>query len=156
MFTISALAREADVGVETIRYYQREGLVRTPPRPPGGIRRYDDRDLARLRFIRSAQRVGFSLREIRVLLEPEDGGRCDQVRRIARRRLADVRARIADLTRMDEALSRLVADCRSMPGGTPDCPLIRSLQVGHRVPPGKRRPAAALISVPRRSGVPGR
>jgi MerR family transcriptional regulator, mercuric resistance operon regulatory protein len=128
MLTISRLAREAGVGVETVRFYQRKGLLRLPELPPGGIRRYDTGDVARLRFIKSAQRLGFSLAEIGQLLQLEDGLHCDEAREIAQRKLLGVRARKADLERMEAVLSTLVADCSSVAGGSVGCPLIEALR----------------------------
>ena len=78
--TIGVLAEAAGVNVETIRFYQRKGLMQEPDRPQGGIRRYGEADLARVRFIKSAQRLGFSLDEIGDLLELEDGSHCTEAR----------------------------------------------------------------------------
>src|SRR5262244_353866 len=89
--TIGVLADSAGVNVETIRFYQRKCLMPEPRRPQGGIRRYGDADLARLRFIRSAQSLGFSLDEIAELLKLEDGTHCGEARRLAEFRLQDVR-----------------------------------------------------------------
>lgn len=125
--TIGALAETAGVNVETIRFYQRKGLMREPERPLGGIRRYGEADLARVRFIKSAQRLGFSLDEIADLLKLEDGTHCTEAREQAERKLADVRARLADLHRMEEALQGLVECCRTTSGRV-KCPLIAALQ----------------------------
>lgn len=127
--TIGALARAAGVGVETIRFYQRKGLLSEPDRPYGGIRRYGDADAERLRFIKSAQRLGFSLDEVADLLQLEDGAHCDEARALAEHKLADVRERIVDLRRMEEALAGLV-DCCAANGETVACPLIASLHRG--------------------------
>ena len=78
--TIGALARAAGVNVETIRFYQRKGLMPEPDRPLGSIRRYSADELGRIRFIKSAQRLGFSLDEVAALLELEDGTQCQQAR----------------------------------------------------------------------------
>jgi DNA-binding transcriptional MerR regulator len=78
--TIGGLAKAAGVNVETIRFYQRKGLMREPDRPPGGIRRYGEADLARVRFIKSAQRLWFSLDEVGDLLKLEDGSHCTETR----------------------------------------------------------------------------
>lgn len=129
--TIGALARSAGVGVETIRFYQRKGLVPEPPRPPGGIRRYSTAAQQRLQFIKSAQRLGFSLDEIRELLRLEDGTDCDEARLLAERKLADVRVRMAELQRMESALSGLVAECADAAGEV-CCPLISALQQPNR------------------------
>jgi len=124
--TIGQLARRAGVHVETIRYYQRKGLMRVPDKPWSGIRRYADDDLTRLRFIRSAQTLGFTLAEIRELLRLEDGTHCSEAAAIARQKLEEVRARIAQLTGMEAALSKLLTECESG-RGKQRCPLIESL-----------------------------
>jgi len=124
---IGKFAKAAGVGVETIRFYQRKGLLREPGRPPGGIRRYGYAEVARVQFVKSAQRIGFSLKEVAQLLKPEDGTRCGEAAELATLRLADVRERLADLTRMETALSTLVKRCRSSQGNIA-CPLIASLQ----------------------------
>lgn len=127
--TIGAFARAAGVNVETIRFYQRRGLLPEPRRPLGGIRRYGPADVARLRFVKSAQRLGFSLDEIAQLLRLEDGAHCGEAVQIAAHRLADVRTRLADLARMEAVLSQLVGKCHARRGNV-SCPLIASLQDG--------------------------
>ena len=127
--TIGVLAERAGVNVETIRFYQRKRLMPEPRRPQGGIRRYGETELARLRFIRSAQNLGFSLGEIAGLLRLEDGTHCGEARRLAEVRLLDVRERLSHLQRIESALSVLVARCSSARGSV-KCPLISSLR-GH-------------------------
>lgn len=124
--TIGRLARAAGVGVETIRFYQRKRLLRTPDRAFGGIRRYADSDVERLRFIKRSQRLGFSLAEIDDLLKLDDGAHCDEAAAIAAARLAGVRTRLADLRRIESGLARLVERCRTQRGRVP-CPLIAAL-----------------------------
>jgi MerR family mercuric resistance operon transcriptional regulator len=124
--TIAALAREAGVGVETIRFYQRRGLLAEPARPLGGIRRYGQGDVARVRFIKAAQRIGFSLEEIAQLLRLDDGTHCGEARGIAEQKLADIRQRLNDLRRMERALGQLVDQCAASRGKV-TCPLIASL-----------------------------
>ena len=125
--TIGVLAEAAGVNVETIRFYQRKGLMQEPDRPLGGIRRYGKADLARVRFIKSAQRLGFSLDEIADLLKLEDGSHCTEAREQAERKLADVRDRLADLRRIEVALQGLVVRCCATSGQV-QCPLIAALQ----------------------------
>ena len=125
--TIGVLADAAEVNVETIRFYQRKGLMQEPDRPLGGIRRYGKADLARVRFIKSAQRLGFSLDEIADLLKLEDGSHCTEAREQAERKLADVRDRLADLRRIEVALQGLVVRCCATSGQV-QCPLIAALQ----------------------------
>jgi MerR family mercuric resistance operon transcriptional regulator len=126
--TVGALADAAGVNVETVRFYQRKGLMPKPRRPAGGIRRYGQADLARLGFIKAGQRLGFSLDEVSELLKLEDGTHCDEARRLAERKLRDVREKLAHLRRIRFALSQLVGRCGSARGAM-KCPLIASL--GH-------------------------
>jgi MerR family mercuric resistance operon transcriptional regulator len=124
--TIGTFAKAAGVNVETIRFYQRKGLLLEPDRPYGSIRRYSGADVARVKFVKSAQRLGFSLDEIGELLRLEDGTHCDEAARLAGLRLADVRARLVDLRRIESALSQLVQQCRAS-GDDVCCPLISAL-----------------------------
>lgn len=124
--TIGRFAKAADVNVETIRYYQRKGLLPEPARPLGGIRRYGQADVARLKFVKSAQRLGFSLDEITQLLRLEDGTNCRDAAEIAAHRLDDIRARLNDLQRIEAALSELVRACRTQHDEV-SCPLIATL-----------------------------
>lgn len=125
--TIGALARAAGVNVETVRYYQRIGLLPKPQRPPGGrTRHYGPDDLARVRFVKAAQRLGFALHEVAALLKLQDGTHCSEARSIAERKLGDVRGKLADLGRVEAALAALVAECRGRRGNI-SCPLIDSL-----------------------------
>lgn len=126
-FTIGALAGAAGVNVESIRFYQRKGLIPEPARPPGSIRRYGSGELARVRFIKGAQRLGFSLDEVAELLMLEDGTQCGEARKLAEHKLEDIRVKLADLRRIESVLDRLVARCRSARGSV-KCPIIASLQ----------------------------
>ena len=125
--TIGAAAAASGVGVETIRFYQRKGLLDEPARPAGSIRRYGKRDVARVRFIKSAQRLGFSLDEVAGLLVLEDGTHCDDARTLAEAKLAAVREKLADLRRIERALRSMIAECRDSEGDI-CCPMIRALQ----------------------------
>lgn len=125
--TIGTFAKAADVNVETIRFYQRKGLLPEPKRPPGGIRRYGPADVARVRFVKAAQRLGFSLDEIGELLSLDDGTHCEEASGLAEHKLKDVREKLADLARMEAVLAELVCACRARPGNV-SCPLIASLQ----------------------------
>ncbi|ABE46677.1 Hg(II)-responsive transcriptional regulator [Polaromonas sp. JS666] len=127
ILTIGALAAEAGVNVETIRFYQRRKLLPEPERPFGGIRRYGPAEVSRLRFIKAAQRIGFTLDEIAQLLQLEDGTHCSQARTIAEHKLTDVRHRLEDLQRIETALAQLVKRCAAGRGKV-TCPLIASLQ----------------------------
>ena len=127
---IGKLAKSAEVGVETIRYYQRIGLLRTPDKPYGHARTYTEADLARLRFIRRAQRLGFSLEEIANLLKLSAAD-CDNVQGLARRKLSLVREKIADLSRMAEVLEEALAHCTARKKYE-GCPIIESLTIPPR------------------------
>jgi MerR family mercuric resistance operon transcriptional regulator len=122
--TIGRLARAAGVHVETIRYYQRRGLLATPRKPPGGIRLYPPETLARLRFIKRAQQLGFALREIRELLAL-GGGRCTDTRQLAETHLAQIEQRLRDLGKMRRTLAGLIRRCRS--GRERTCPIVETL-----------------------------
>lgn len=126
LLTIGGLAKAAGVGVETIRYYQRRGLLHGPARPPGQIRRYGSRELQRLLFIKAAQQLGFSLDEVATLLMLEDGAQCGRAKEIATQKLATVRDRLESLRRMEAALAELVASCEEHAGDIA-CPLIAAL-----------------------------
>ena len=124
--TIGKVATMADVHVETIRYYQRLGLVSEPPRPPGGVRHYEHDTVARLRFIKRAQHLGFSLDEVRSLLALDDGQNCRETRALAESKLAVIEARLVDLRRMQKLLKSLIDECAS--GKRPRaCPIIATL-----------------------------
>lgn len=125
--TIGTLAETAGVNVETIRFYQRKGLMPEPAKPYGSIRRYGAAELARVRFIKSAQRLGFSLEEVGELLKLEDGARCSEARQLAEQKLVDVRQKLTDLQRIESVLAGLVARCSAVRGRV-NCPLIASLQ----------------------------
>lgn len=125
--TIGIFAKAAGVNVETIRFYQRKGLLPEPDKPYGCIRRYGEADVTRVRFMKSAQRLGFSLDEIGELLQLEDGAHCEEASSLAASKLKDVREKLADLTRIEVALSELVCACTAAKGKV-FCPLIASLQ----------------------------
>lgn len=125
--TIGAFAGAAGVNVETIRFYQRKGLLSEPDKPYGSIRRYGASDVTRVRFVKSAQRLGFSLDEVTELLRLEDGAHCDEARQQAERKLADVRVKLADLRRIERVLAELVERCCAATGQV-RCPLIDALR----------------------------
>jgi MerR family mercuric resistance operon transcriptional regulator len=125
--TIGAFAKAAGVNVETIRFYQRKRLLPEPAKPYGSIRRYGEADVTRVRFVKSAQRLGFSLDEIAELLRLEDGTHCEEASSLAEHKLMDVREKLADLARMESVLSELVCACHARKGNI-SCPLIASLQ----------------------------
>src|SRR5262249_10440299 len=126
--TIGQVARQAGVGVETVRFYEREGLLAEPARRESGYRQYEGGAVARLRFIRRAKELGFTWKEIRELLalrDDPDAGRAD-VRQRAERKVADIEARVRDLVRMRDALGRLAAACHG-DGPAEGCPILEAL-----------------------------
>lgn len=124
--TIGQLAVAAGVNVETVRYYQRRELLAVPKREAGSIARYPESALTRLRFIKRAQTLGFSLDDVQVLLSLDDGQACSSARELGERKLADVRERIHTLHALEEALQGLVASCSSTKRKV-SCPLIDAL-----------------------------
>ena len=133
MTTIAGLARAGGVGVETIRYYQRRGLLETPERSGGtglggGVRRYGEEDVRRLRFIRAAQAAGFTLEQIGELLALDAGEDRARARELANERLAALDAKIAELEAARTALRRLAGACASSKAGP--CPIIASFEDG--------------------------
>lgn len=125
--TIGGFAMASGVTVETVRFYQRKGLLPQPRKPYGGIRRYGADDVTRVRFVKSAQRLGFSLDEIADLLCLEDGTHCDEASHLAQSKLENVHGKLADLLRIEAALSSLLAACHTRSGRL-RCPLITALQ----------------------------
>ena len=124
--TIGRLAAAAGVGVETVRYYQRRGLLETPARDRE-IRRYGSEDLRRLRFIRQAQAAGFTLEEIKELLDLDAGEDRARARELAGARVKALDQKIADLQQARDALKRLARECGS--GGAGPCPILTSFEV---------------------------
>ncbi|ALJ12361.1 MerR family transcriptional regulator [Sphingopyxis macrogoltabida] len=130
-FTIGKLAQAGDVGVETVRYYQRRGLLDTPARSGGdgwggGVRRYGDDDLRRLKFIRAAQASGFTLDEISELLALEASDDRARVRSLARQRIDALDAKIAQMTETRAALARLADQCAASEKGP--CPILAAFE----------------------------
>ena len=124
VLSIGELSRLTGVHIETIRYYERVRMLPSPSRTPGGRRVYDQSQTRTLGFIRRARELGFSLDEIRALLDLDGSGHaaCAEVREIATRRLATVREKLADLVRLEAFLSETVAQCAN--GVTPQCPVL--------------------------------
>jgi MerR family transcriptional regulator, mercuric resistance operon regulatory protein len=124
--TIGALAKAVGVGVETVRDYQRRGLLPEPARPHGEVRRYGDEDVRRLKFIRSAQAAGFTLAEIGDLLELSATDDNARARAMAETRVAALDARIAELTEARQALAGLAMDCARERHGP--CPILTAFE----------------------------
>lgn len=127
--TTGQLAKRAQVNVETIRYYERRGLLPEPPRRWSGYREYSRADVAHLRFIKCAKELGFSLSEISELLslrvDPDTA--CDEVKQRTEIKIADIEAKIQTLERMKKALKKLVASCSDR-GPTSACPILEALE----------------------------
>lgn len=130
ILTIGGVAKAAGVNVETLRYYQRLKLLEEPARPLGGVRRYSDAAVSRVRFIKRAQELGFSLAEIERLLKLEDPQSCGAARALAEEKLALVASRVADLERLRGVLKDLIARCNARRGKVA-CPIIETLAEGH-------------------------
>lgn len=124
--TIGGLAKAAGVGVETVRYYQRRGLLPEPARPPGEVRRYGDEDARRLRFIRSAQAAGFTLAGIKALLDLDAADDRARARELAQARVAALDEKIAELRKAREALAGLATACARKRGGA--CPILSAFE----------------------------
>jgi len=124
--TIGKVAAAAAVNVETIRFYQRRGLLTEPPKSPGGFRYYGDATIARVRFVKRAQALGFSLEEVLGLLALEESNACGPTHDAAVRKLQLVEERINDLKRIRSTLKNLVQQCEAGPGAV-CCPIIESL-----------------------------
>lgn len=123
---IGALAKRAGVRVDTVRYYERNGLLSPKVRLASGYRRYGDVELTRLRFIRRAQALGFSLKEVQELLALSSRRDVGRVKRAAQQKLADVESRIAELERVRGGLATLIAACPGR-GRAADCPILSAL-----------------------------
>ena len=133
ILTIGKVARQAGVGIETVRFYEREGLIDTPPRGPSGYRHFPESVVPRLQFIKRAKELGFTLREIRELLalrhDPDTS--CSNVKQRAERKIADVDEKIRSLRRMKQALVQLTESC-SGSGLADDCPILVALDSHER------------------------
>jgi MerR family mercuric resistance operon transcriptional regulator len=124
--TIGRLARAANVGIETVRYYQRRDLLPTPDPTTTAFRIYPAALVDRIRFIKRAQDLGFSLDEIAIFLRLEDGGNREVIRQVAKEHLANIRTKLADLRRMESALESMVEECEATGCASP-CPIISAI-----------------------------
>lgn len=127
--TIGTVARQAGVGVETVRFYEREGMIDEPPRRTSGYRQYPPEAVARIRFVRRAKELGFTLKEIKelLLLRASPGSRCADVRQRAQAKIEDIQQRVGDLQKMEKALKRLMAACSGR-GPVTECPILEALE----------------------------
>lgn len=121
-YTIGQLAKALHISTETVRYYEREGLINQPVKPLQGYRRYSDELKARIAFIRKAQSLGFSLTQIKHLLSL-DNAPCHEVQHLAQQKLDDVQHRIHDLEQLALALQKLIRECQNNQGE--QCPIIQ-------------------------------
>jgi MerR family mercuric resistance operon transcriptional regulator len=126
--TIGEVAKAAQIGVETVRFYEREGLIAEPPRRRSGYRQYPPDTVRRLRFIRRAKEIGFTLKEIGELLDlrVDPTKSCADVRALANAKVADVNAKMGELARIKAALEKLSRACRGK-GPTSECPILDAL-----------------------------
>jgi len=122
---IGQVAKVAKINIETIRFYERKGLIEQPLKPIAGYRNYSNKILERLLFIRRAKNLGFTLEEISNLLSMESA-RCNEIQDIAIAKLADVRSKLTDLKRMESVLNSLVISCQTNPKKS-GCPIIETL-----------------------------
>ncbi len=125
--SIGQVARRADVNVETVRFYERKGLIEQPPAPNDGFRKYGDEVISRIQFIKRAQNLGFTLVEIADLLALSKTGDCDDVRIKAERKLIEVEEKIRDLQRVKRALKDVISSCAVRDELGP-CPILTALE----------------------------
>jgi MerR family mercuric resistance operon transcriptional regulator len=132
-FTIGSLSRGTGCKIETIRYYERIGLLPKPPRSQGGHRLYEEAHLKRLTFIRRSRELGFTLHEVRGLLRLVDGGSytCAEVKALTLDHVAEVRHKLADLRKVKRVLEEMAAECDG--GEVPECPIIDALYQGRGI-----------------------
>lgn len=125
--TIGGLAKQADVGIDTVRFYERRGLLPAPDRTMSGYRLYSQDSVARIHFIRRAKRLGFTLDEIHTLLRLQDqGGKKAEVRELTTHKLLEIDSRISDLERIRAVLQNLAKSC-SGKGNVDSCPIIEAI-----------------------------
>ena len=126
--TIGQIARRAGIGIETIRFYERKGLIEEPPRKESGYRQYNEDAVTRLAFIQQAKTLGFSLNEIHELLSlrKSPGVTSREIKQLAEAKLADIENKIRMLRRMQRTLKKLVEKCPGH-GPTSDCPILDAL-----------------------------
>jgi len=127
MVTIGVLSKQTGCNIETIRYYERIGILSKPPRSEGGHRLYEREQVKRLMFIRRSRELGFPLQEVRTLLRLVDGKRytCQEVKAVTEQHLDDIKMKISDLRKLQKTLSAISSQCEG--GSVPDCPIIDAL-----------------------------
>ena len=129
IYSIGQVAKQSGISVETIRYYEKEGLLKEPERKESGYRQYKQEAIARLSFIQQAKELGFSLKEIGELLSirSDENNVCNEVKQLAQEKLDNIESKLKLLQRMRKSLKKLVADC---PGQAPlnECPILDALE----------------------------
>lgn len=127
VFSIGELSGQTGVKVETIRYYERKGVLPPPPRTEGGHRVYCESHFKRLSFVRRSRELGFTLNDVKQMLQMVDDGyvTCEEVQNIAQEHLVDVQKKLTDLKLMEKALRKTINQCEG--GKGPDCPIIETL-----------------------------
>ncbi|MGA6994341.1 MAG: heavy metal-responsive transcriptional regulator [Candidatus Deferrimicrobiaceae bacterium] len=127
--TIGQIAKQCEIGVETIRFYERKGLIPAPPRRDSGYRQFPPETIARIHFIQRAKELGFSLTEIRGILSLRVNRTtsCGEVKRRAELKISEIREKKKTLERMEKALARMTAACRGR-GPTGQCPILEALE----------------------------
>ena len=125
--SIGSLSKQTSCNIETIRYYERIGLLPKPPRTEGGHRLYKNEHIKRLTFVRRSRELGFTLDGVKELLNLVDGGdyTCGEVLTLTAQHLNEVRQKIKDLRRLEKTLKTIVADCQG--GEVPECPIVDAL-----------------------------
>ncbi len=132
---IGEVAKRSGVGIETIRYYEREGVLAEPERRPSGYRQYDESVVERLQFIRRAKELGFTLAEIKELIAlwVDDDTRCKHVRERAEQKIADIEQKISSLQKMKRSLKKVLMQCESQ-DSVGECPLLHGIDKRRRTP----------------------
>jgi len=128
--TIGAVAKQAGVAIDTLRYYERQGIVARPPRTASNYRIYPEDTVRRVRFVKRAQELGFSLKQIKALLELRAApqARCQDVRRRALEKISEIDEKMRSLRAMRRALSKLADECASPRGPVSECPILEALE----------------------------
>lgn len=131
--TIGTLAKNAGVGVETIRFYERKGLLRQPEKGDSGFRSYDHGEAARIRFVKRAQELGFTLREVKELLDFQSAERItgSQIKARADAKRMEIKKKISDLRKMEKSLERLSVICGEGPQAIRECRIFECFEVGN-------------------------
>ncbi len=130
---IGEVAKQSDVGIETIRYYERKGLLAEPERRPSGYRQYDESVVARLQFIRRTKELGFTLAEIKEFLGLwfDVNTRCEHVRARAEQKVVDIEEKVRTLQKMKRSLKKVISECEHK-DSVEDCPLLVGIDLGSR------------------------